>query len=111
MWTATGVVTPVRANDEPAVAWGMFWEDMVRLRTLLQLHTQVPQYFRVPLWRLLPDMEQLNVYGHRFDRINTDACILGGGGVSLSGPLAGHFFRVPFPSWVVRDIRSCMARE
>ena len=58
----------------------MFWDDVLTLKTILVHHKQAPGFFRVPLFRLLSEEEQLLVYGDRFETIATDACMLSGGG-------------------------------
>ena len=109
-WTAKDIVTPVRRGDNPVVAWQMFWDDMLTLKTILVHHTQAPGFFRVPPFRLLSEEKQLLVYGDRFETIATDACMLSGGGFCYTGQYAGHFFRVRFPCWVVREILITMAK-
>ena len=103
-WAAKDIVTPVRRGDDPVVAWRMFWDDMLTLHTILLKHTQAPGFFRVPLFRLLSEEEQLLAYGYRFETIATDACVLSGGSFCYTGRYAGHFFRVFFPPWVIQEI-------
>ena len=109
-WTATDVVTPVRKGDDPTVAWQLFWDDMLTLKTILLHHEQKPAFFKVPLFRLLREEEQLMMFRSWFKTIATDASMLGGGGFCYEGQYAGHFFRVPFPAWVIRDIRESMKK-
>ena len=108
-WTAADIVTPVRKGDDPTTAWQMFWEDMLTLKTILLHHARNPGFFKVPLFRLLREEEQLIEFRSWFKTIATDASMLGGGGFCYEGPYAGHFFRVPFPAWVIRDIKKSMA--
>ena len=74
-WAAKDIVTPVRRGDDPVVACRMFWDDMLTLHTILLKHMQAPGFFRVPLFRLLSEEEQLLAYGYRFETIATDACV------------------------------------
>ena len=109
-WSAEDIVSPVRLGDDPTMAWQMFWDDMLTLKTILGKHLSAPGFFRVPLFRLLSEDEQLLCYGERFDTIATDACQIGGGGFCYTGKHAGCYFRVAFPEWVVKDIKSCMEK-
>ena len=110
MVRAEDIVSPVRQGDNPTMAWQMFWDDMLTLKTILGNHLLAPGFFRVPLFRLLSEDEQLLCYGERFDTIATDACQIGGGGFCYTGKYAGCYFRVAFPEWVVKGIKSCMEK-
>ena len=58
-WSAEDIVSPVRQGDNPTMAWQMFWDDMLTLKTILGNHLLAPGFFRVPLFRLLSEDEQL----------------------------------------------------
>jgi hypothetical protein len=83
---------------------------MLTFKTILLHHEQKPAFFKVPLFRLLREEEQLMMFRSWFTTIATDASMLGGGGFCYEGQYAGHFFRVPFPAWVIRDIRESMKK-
>ena len=81
---------------------------MLTLKTILLHHERNPGFFKVPLFRLLREEGQLIAFRSWFKTIATDASMLGGGGFCYEGQYAGHFFRVPFPAWVIRDIKKSM---
>ena len=102
------IVSPVRAGDNAEVAWQLFWDDMLTLRAILNLHEAKLGFFRVPLFRLLSEEEQLNGYPERFDTVSTDASFFGGGIFCHNGCNEGQFCRVRIPPHVVNDLKDSM---
>ena len=102
------IVSPVRAGDNAEVAWQLFWDDMLTLRAILHLHEEKLGFFRVPLFRLLSEEEQLNGYPERFDTVSTDASFFGGGIFCHNGCNEGQFCRVRIPPHVINDLRDSM---